>query len=62
MCVDCACGHPDDRHGDERHSTMSDLRQAAQASEVSVEEVAARISKEAGAHASAPAGGSSAQG
>jgi len=46
MCVDCGCGQPDDRHGDERHITMSDIRAAADASEVSVEEVAARISKE----------------
>jgi hypothetical protein len=53
MCVDCGCGHPDDRHGDDRHITMSDIRAAAEASEVSVQEVAARISKEAAAQATA---------
>jgi hypothetical protein len=44
MCLDCGCGKPNDKHGDDRHITMDDLRAAAQASEISVDEAARNIS------------------
>jgi hypothetical protein len=40
MCLDCGCGEPNERHGDDRHITMDDVRAAAEASEISVEEAA----------------------
>jgi len=46
MCLDCGCHHPSDTHGDNRHITMQDLQQAAEASNVSVQEVAQRIQQE----------------
>ena len=44
MCLDCGCGEPNDRHGDDRHITLDDVTAAARASEVSVEEAARNIS------------------
>jgi hypothetical protein len=41
MCLDCGCGKPNDRHGDDRHIIMDDVKAAAEASEISVD-VAAR--------------------
>jgi hypothetical protein len=38
MCLDCGCGKPNESHGDDRHITMDDVREAAKASEISVEE------------------------
>ena len=38
MCLDCGCGEPNDQHGDERHITLDDVRAAAEASEISLEE------------------------
>ena len=43
MCLDCGCGKPNDRHGDDRHITMDDVRAAAEASEISVDEAARNI-------------------
>jgi hypothetical protein len=40
MCLDCGCGEPNDRHGDDRHITMDDVKAAAEASEISVDEAA----------------------
>ncbi len=45
MCLDCGCGEPNERHGDERHALMDDVRAAAEASEISVEEAARNISE-----------------
>jgi hypothetical protein len=45
MCLDCGCGEPNERHGDERHIVMDDVRAAAEASEISVEEAARNISE-----------------
>jgi hypothetical protein len=45
MCLDCGCGEPNERHGDDRHIVMDDVRAAAQASELSVEEAARNISE-----------------
>jgi hypothetical protein len=38
MCLTCGCGVPNDDHGDERHITMEDLKTAAEAAEISVDE------------------------
>jgi hypothetical protein len=43
MCLDCGCGELNERHGDERHITLSDVRAAAAASEISVEEAKRNI-------------------
>jgi hypothetical protein len=45
MCLDCGCGEPNERHGDERHIVMDDVRAAAEASEISVDEAARNISQ-----------------
>lgn len=38
MCLTCGCGEPDSDHGDSRHITMEDLKKAAEAAGVSVDE------------------------
>jgi hypothetical protein len=43
MCLDCGCGEPNERHGDDRHITMDDVKGAAEASEISVDEAARNI-------------------
>ena len=43
MCVSCGCGEPNERHGDDRHITQEDLDQAAEAAEISREQVIANI-------------------
>lgn len=43
MCLDCGCGEPNERHGDLRHIVMDDVRAAAEASEISVDEAARNI-------------------
>jgi hypothetical protein len=43
MCLDCGCGEPNERHGDDRHITIDDVKAAAQASEISVDEAARNI-------------------
>lgn len=43
MCLDCGCGEPNERHGDERHITLDDVRAAAKASEISVDDAARNI-------------------
>ncbi|MDQ3694686.1 MAG: hypothetical protein M3464_13820 [Chloroflexota bacterium] len=45
MCLDCGCGEPNDPHGDDRHITMDDVKAAAEASEISVDEAARNISE-----------------
>ncbi len=44
MCLDCGCGEPNERHGDGRHIIMDDIRAAAEASEISVDDAARNIS------------------
>ena len=44
MCLDCGCGEPNERHGDDRHIIMDDVKAAAEASEISVDEAARNIS------------------
>ena len=43
MCVGCGCGEPNERHGDDRHITQSDLEQAATAAEIGLDEVIQNI-------------------
>ena len=43
MCLDCGCGEPNERHGDDRHIIMDDIRAAATASEIPVEEAKRNI-------------------
>jgi hypothetical protein len=43
MCLDCGCGEPNERHGDDRHITMDDVKAAAEASEISVDQAARNI-------------------
>jgi hypothetical protein len=45
MCLDCGCGEPNERHGDDRHIVMDDVVAAAEASEISVEEAARNIAE-----------------
>jgi hypothetical protein len=45
MCLDCGCGEPNERHGDDRHITMDDVRAAAEASEISLEEATRNITE-----------------
>jgi hypothetical protein len=39
MCASCGCGIPNDTHGDDRHLTMDQLKAAAEAAGITVEEV-----------------------
>ena len=45
MCLDCGCGEPNERHGDDRHITMDDVKAAATASELSVDEASRNITE-----------------
>jgi hypothetical protein len=54
MCLDCGCGEPNERHGDDRHITMDDVKAAADASEISVDEAARNIAD--GVRQAQPAG------
>jgi hypothetical protein len=38
MCLTCGCGEPNDDHGDSRNITFDNLKAAAQAAEVTVDE------------------------
>jgi hypothetical protein len=38
MCLTCGCGVPNDDHGDDRHITYNDLKTAAEAAEIEVDE------------------------
>ncbi len=39
MCASCGCNKVNDQHGDQRNITLKDLDQAAQAAQISREEV-----------------------
>ena len=45
MCVSCGCGTPEDKHGDDRNITLSEIQAAAEAAGVPVSEVVANIGK-----------------
>jgi hypothetical protein len=38
MCLNCGCGAPEDRHGDDDNITAGDLREAAKANGQSLDE------------------------
>lgn len=44
MCLTCGCGKPHDDHGNRDNITYEDLRKAADASEISVDEAANNLS------------------
>ena len=48
MCASCGCGRVDDDHGDARHLTMANLKDAAQAAGISVPDVAKNLEWAAG--------------
>jgi hypothetical protein len=43
MCVSCGCGEIHDNHGDPRHLTIEDLEQAAEAANLTVDQVVQNI-------------------
>ena len=43
MCLDCGCGEPNERHGDDRHIIMDDIQAAATASEIPMAEATRNI-------------------
>jgi len=43
MCLSCGCGEPNDDHGDPDHITYDDLRMAATAADLTVEQAADNI-------------------
>jgi len=43
MCLSCGCGEPNEQHGDERHITQANVEAAAQAAEISPQQVAQNI-------------------
>jgi hypothetical protein len=43
MCANCGCGIPEDRHGDERNITWSEIQAAAEANNQSTADVARNI-------------------
>ena len=43
MCLSCGCGQPNEQHGDPRHITLSQIEQAAQASNISVQQAIENI-------------------
>lgn len=48
MCVSCACGKPNESHGDERNITMDKLQQAATAANIPVDQVARNLQQAVG--------------
>jgi hypothetical protein len=43
MCASCGCGILDEDHGDFRSLTLADIEEAAEAANISIEEVAKNI-------------------
>jgi hypothetical protein len=43
MCASCGCGIPNDEHGDARHITMDQLKAAAEAAGITVDEVVSNM-------------------
>lgn len=43
MCLSCGCKQPDERHGDDRNIVWKDLEDAAQAANISTQEVVRNI-------------------
>ena len=47
MCASCGCGKFEEDHGDDRNLTLEDLKAAAQAADVTVQEVVENLSQAA---------------
>lgn len=45
MCLTCGCGEPNADHGDPAHITYDDLKRAADAAEISVDEAVANLNE-----------------
>ena len=45
MCVTCGCGIPEDKHGDDRNITLSELQAAADAAGITLEEAVGNINE-----------------
>jgi len=43
MCLTCGCMEPNEDHGDSAHITYDDLKKAADAAEITVEDAAQNI-------------------
>jgi hypothetical protein len=43
MCLTCGCGEPNADHGNPDHITLDDLKKAAEAAEVSLDEAASNF-------------------
>ena len=43
MCLSCGCGKPNEGYGDNRHITMEDLDQAAQAADITRDQAVQNI-------------------
>jgi prepilin-type processing-associated H-X9-DG protein len=43
MCMSCGCGEPHERHGDKRNIVYADVKNAADASKISVKDVTPNI-------------------
>jgi hypothetical protein len=43
MCLNCGCGTPEDRHGDDANITTSDLQAAADANGQTLEQTVANL-------------------
>jgi len=48
MCISCGCGEVYDDHGDARHLTLKDIEQAADAADLTVEQVVQNIQASTG--------------
>jgi hypothetical protein len=43
MCVSCGCGAVEDKHGDDRNITLSDLKDAAAAANINMSQLAMNL-------------------
>jgi hypothetical protein len=43
MCLNCGCGAPEDRHGNDKNITADDLRQAAKANGQDLDETVRNV-------------------
>lgn len=43
MCLTCGCGELNDNHGDPAHITYDDLKKAADAAQITVDEAAKNL-------------------
>lgn len=43
MCLTCGCGEPNDDHGDPNHITYEDMKKAAKAAGVTVQEASTNL-------------------